>query len=194
MYCIVSERQLRQSEYRGKFWRGALINIKASHTERMPFIAFAIPSTAFGSLELNRLVQYLNYVNRERMQEDDGKAFMLCKAMGTADGVTYQIIARGGAGQVRDDGEFPQRRMSLIAPEQVTDQRLSYFNNQTRHILSTRAAPTDENFDAISMFFQNHSLWFDPAEFNKFKSTMGTHWETARDLTTLRTVLAQTYQ
>ena len=38
MYCIVSERKLRQSEYRGKFWRGALLNIKAVHTEEMPFI------------------------------------------------------------------------------------------------------------------------------------------------------------
>ena len=86
MYCIVSERKLRQSEYRGKFWRGALLNIKAVHTEEMPFIVCAIPSNAFGSLELNRLIEYINYVNRDRMQEDDGKAFMLCKAMGTANG------------------------------------------------------------------------------------------------------------
>lgn len=194
MYCIVSERQLRQSEYRGKYWRGALLNIKAVHTEEMPFIVCAIPSNAFGSLELNRLIQYINYVNRERMQEDDGKAFMLCKAMGTANGVTYQIVARGGAGQTRDDGEFPQRRMSLIAPEQVADQRLSYFNDQTRHILSTRSAPVDERFDALSMFYQNTNLRYNAAEFNKFKRALGSHYETARDLETFRTVLAQTYQ
>ena len=194
MYCIVSERQLRQSEYRGKYWRGALLNIKAVHTEEMPFIVCAIPSNAFGSLELNRLIQYINYVNRERMQEDDGEAFMLCKAMGTANGVTYQIVARGGAGQTRDDGEFPQRRMSLIAPEQVADQRLSYFNDQTRHILSTRSAPVDERFDALSMFYQNTNLRYNAAEFNKFKRALGSHYETARDLETFRTVLAQTYQ
>lgn len=194
MYCIVSERKLRQSEYRGKYWRGALLNVKAAHTEEMPFIVCAIPSNAFGSLELNRLIQYINYVNRDRMQEDDGKAFMLCKAMGTANGVTYQIVARGGAGQTRDDGEFPQRRMSLIAPEQVADQRLSYFNDQTRHILSTRSAPVDERFDALSMFYQNTNLRYNAAEFNKFKRALGSHYETARDLETFRTVLAQTYQ
>ena len=194
MYCIVSERKLRQSEYRGKFWRGALLNIKAVHTEEMPFIVCAIPSNVFGSLELNRLIQYINYINRERMQDDDGRAFMLCKAMGTANGVTYQIVARGGAGQTRDDGEFPQRRMSLIAPEQVADQRLSYFNDQTRHILSTRSAPVDERFDALSMFYQNTNLRYNAAEFNKFKRALGSHYETARDLETFRTVLAQTYQ
>lgn len=194
MYCIVSERKLRQSEYRGKYWRGALLNVKAAHTEEMPFIVCAIPSNAFGSLELNRLIQYINYVNRDRMQEDDGKAFMLCKAMGTANGVTYQIVARGGAGQTRDDGEFPQRRMSLIAPEQVADQRLSYFNDQTRHILSTRSAPVDERFDALSMFYQNTNLRYNAAEFDKFKRALGSHYETARDLETFRTVLASTYQ
>ena len=194
MYCIVSERKLRQSEYRGKYWRGALLNIKAVHTEEMPFIVCAIPSNAFGSLELNRLIQYINYVNRDRMQEDDGKAFMLCKAIGTANGVTYQIVARGGAGQTRDDGEFPQRRMSLIAPEQVADQRLSYFNDQTRHILSTRSAPVDERFDALTMFYQNANLRYNAAEFNKFKRALGSYYETTRDLETFRTVLAQTYQ
>lgn len=193
MYCIVSERKLRQSEYRGKFWRGALLNIKAVHTEEMPFIVCAIPSNAFGSLELNRLIQYINYVN-QRMQDDDGRAFMLCKAMGTANGVTYQIVARGGAGQTRDDGEFPQRRMSLIAPEQVADQRLSYFNEQTRQVLATRSAPVDEQFDALSMFYQNPALRFNAVEFNKFKRELGHYYETARDLATFRTVLAQTYQ
>ena len=194
MYCIVSERKLRQSEYRGKFWRGALLNIKAVHTEEMPFIVCAIPSNAFGSLELNRLIQYMNYVNRERMQEDNGKAFMLCKAMGTANGVTYQIVARGDAGQTRDDGEFPQRRMSLIAPEQVADQRLSYFNEQTRQVLATHSAPVDEQFDALSMFYQNPTLRFNAVEFHKFKRELGHHYETARDLETFRTVIAETYE
>ena len=194
MYCIVSERQLRQSEYRGNYWRGALLNIKAVHTEEMPFIVCAIPSNAFGALELNRLIQYINYVNRDRMQEDDGKAFMLCKAMGTASGVTYQIVARGGAGQTRDDGEFPQRRMSLIAPEQVDDQRLSYFNEPTRQILATRAAPVDAQFDALTMFYQNAALRYNAVEFDKFKQALGDHYETARDLETFCTVIAQTYQ
>ena len=194
MYCIVSERKLRQSEYRGKFWRGALLNIKASHTEEMPFIVCAIPSNAFGSLELNRLIQYINYVNRERMQDDNSRAFMLCKAMGTANGVTYQIVARGGAGQTRDDGEFTQRRMSLIAPEQVADQRLSYFNEQTRQVLATRSAPVDEQFDALSMFYQNPTLRFNAVEFHEFKRGLGLHYETARDLETFRTVLAETYE
>ena len=194
MYCIVSERKLRQSEYRGKFWRGALLNIKASHTEEMPFIVCAIPSNAFGSLELNRLIQYINYVNRDRMQEDDGKAFMLCKAMGTASGVTYQIVARGGAGQTRDDdGEFTQRPMSLIAPEQVDDQRLSYFNEPTRQILATRSAPVDAQFDALSMFYQNPPLRYDAAAFHEFKRGLGLHYENARDLETFRTVIAETY-
>lgn len=194
MYCIVSERELRQSEYRGKFWRGALLNIKAVHTEKMPFIVCAIPSNAFGSLGLNRLIQYMNYVNRERMQDDDGRAFMLCKAMGTANGVTYQIVARGGADQTRDDGEFPQRRMSLIAPEQVDDQRLSYFNEQTRQVLATRSAPVDEQFDALSMFYQNPTLRFNAVEFYKFKRALGSHYETERDLETFRTVIAETYE
>ena len=194
MYCIVSERKLRQSEYRGKFWRDALLNIKAVHTEEMPFIVCAIPSNVFGSLELNRLIQYINYVNRERMQDDGGRAFMLCKAMGTANGVMYQIVARGGAGQTRDDGEFPQRRMSLIAPEQVADKRLSYFNEPTRQILATRSAPVDEQFDALSMFYQNPALRFNAAEFDKFKRELGHHYETARDLETFRTVIAETYE
>lgn len=194
MYCIVSERKLRQSEYHGKFWRGALLNIKAVHTEEMPFIVCAIPSNAFGSLELDRLIRYMNYVNRERIQDDDSRAFMLCKAMGTASGVTYQIVARGGAGQTRDDGEFPQRRMSLIAPEQVADQRLSYFNEQTRQVLATRSAPVDEQFDALSMFYQNPALRFNVVEFNKFKRALGHHYETARDLETFRTVIAETYE
>lgn len=194
MYCIVSERQLRQSEYRGKYWRGALLNIKAVHTEEMPFIVCAIPSNAFDSLELNRLIQYINYVNRDRMQDDDGRAFMLCKAMGTANGVTYQIVARGGAGQTRDDGEFPQRRMSLIAPEQVDDQRLSYFNEQTRQVLATRSAPVDAQFDALSMFYQNPALRFNAVEFNKFKRELGHHYETVRDLETFRTVITETYE
>ena len=194
MYCIVSERQLRQSEYRGKYLRGALLNIKAAHTEEMPFIVCAIPSNAFDSLELNRLIQYINCVNRDRMQEDDGKAFMLCKAMGTASGVTYQIVARGGAGQTRDDGEFPQRRMSLIAPEQVADQRLSYFNEQTRQVLATRSAPVDEQFDALSMFYQNPTLRFNAVEFHKFERELGPHYENARDLATFRTVIAETYE
>ena len=194
MYCIVSERQLRQSEYRGKYGRGALLNIKAAHTEAMPFIVCAIPSNAFGSLELNRLIQYINHVNRDRHSEDEGKSFMLVKAMGTPNGVTYQIVARGGAGQTRDDGEFPQRRMSLIAPEQVADQRLSYFNDQTRLILSTRSAPVNEQFDALSMFYQDAALRYNAVEFDKFKRVLGYHYETARDLETFRTVLAQTYQ
>ena len=194
MYCIVSERKLRQSEYRGKYCRGALLNIKAAHTEEMPFIVCAIPSNAFGSLELNRLIQYINYANRDHHSEDEGKSFMLVKAMGTPNGVTYQIVARGGAGQTRDDGEFPQRRMSLIAPEQVADQRLSYFNDQTRHILSTRSAPVDERFDALSMFYQNTNLRYNAAEFNKFKRALGSHYETFRDLETFRTVIAETYQ
>ena len=193
MYCIVSERKLRQSEYRGKFWRGVLLNIKAVHTEEMPFIVCAIPSNAFGSLELNRLIQYMNYVNRERMQDDDGRAFMLCKAMGTANGVTYQIVARGGAGQTRGDGEFTQRRMSLIAPEQVDDQRLSYFNEPTRQILATRSAPVDAQFDALSMFYQNPPLRYDAVAFHEFKRGLGPHYETARDLETFRTVIAETY-
>ena len=194
MYCIVSERKLRQSEYRGEFWRGSLLNIKAVHTEEMPFIVCAIPSNAFGSLELNRLIQYINYVNRDRMQDDDGRAFMLCKAMGTASGVTYQIVARGGTGQTRGDGEFPQRRMSLIAPEQVADQRLSYFNEPTRQILATRSAPVDEQFDALSMFYQNPTLRFNAVEFHKFKRELGSHYENARDLETFRTVIAETYE
>ena len=194
MYCIVSERKLRQSEYRGKYWRGALLNIKAVHTEEMPFIVCAIPSNAFGSLELNRLIQYMNYVNRDHVQCDDSKIFMLCKAMGTASGVTYQIVARGGAGQTREDGEFPQRRMSLIAPEQVDDQRLSYFNEPTRHILATRAAPVDAQFDALTMFYQDASLRYNAVEFDKFKQALGSYYETARDLETFRTVIAQTYQ
>lgn len=195
MYCIISERQLRQSNYRGKYWRGALLNIKTTHTEQMPFIAFAIPSEAFsGSLELARLVAYLNYCNRERHSEDEGKSFMLVKAMGTPNGVTYQIVARGGAGITRDDGEFPQRRMSLIAPEQVDDQRLSYFNEPTRRILATRAEPVDAQFDALTMFYQNAALRYNAVEFDKFKQALGSHYETARDLETFRTVIAQTYQ
>lgn len=194
MYCIISERQLKQSEYRGKFGRGALLNIKTTHTEQMPFIAFAIPSEAFsGSLELTRLVAYLNYCNRERNSEDEGKSFMLVKAMGTPNGVTYQIVARGGAGITRDDGEFPQRRMSLIALEQVADQRLSYFNAPTRNILSTRSAPTDSNFDALSMFYTNNNLMFNSAELNKFKRAMSYHWE-ARDMERLRSLVEQRYQ
>ena len=194
MYCIISERQLSQSNYRGKFGRGALLNIKTTHTEQMPFIAFAIPSEAFsGSLELTRLVAYLNYCNRERNSEDEGKSFMLVKAMGTPNGVTYQIVARGGAGITRDDGEFPQRRMSLIALEQVADQRLSYFNAPTRNILSTRSAPTDSNFDALSMFYTNNNLMFNSAELNKFKRAMSYHWE-ARDMERLRSLVEQRYQ
>ena len=193
MYCIVSERKLRQSEYRGKFWRGTLRSIKAVHTEEMPFIVCAIPSNVFGTLELDRLIQYINYVNHN-IQDDDSKAFMLCKTMGTASGVTYQIVARGGAGQTRDDGEFPQRRMSLIAPEQVADQRLSYFNEQTRQELATRSAPVDEQFDALSMFYQNPALRFNAVEFNKFKRELGHHYETVRDLETFRTVIAETYE
>ena len=193
MYCIVSERQLRQSEYRGKYLRGALLNIKAAHTEEMPFIVCAIPSNVFGTLELDRLIQYINYVNHN-IQDDDRKAFMLCKAMGTASGVTYQIVARGGTGQTRDNGEFPQRRMSLIAPEQVDDQRLSYFNEPTRQILATRAAPVDAQFDALTMFYQNASLRYNAVEFDKFKQELGSHYETERDLETFRTVIAQTYQ
>ena len=194
MYCIISERQLRQSDYRGKYWRGALLNIKTTHTEQMPFIAFAIPSEAFsGSLELTRLVAYLNYCNRERNSEDEGKSFMLVKAMGTPNGVTYQIVASGGAGITRDAGEFPQRRMSLIALEQVADQRLSYFNAPTRNILSTRSAPTDSNFDALSMFYTNNNLMFNSAELNKFKRAMSYHWE-ARDMERLRSLVEQRYQ
>ena len=193
MYCIVSKRKLRQSEYRGKFWRGTLLSIKAVHTEEMPFIVCAIPSNVFGTLELDRLVQYINYVNHN-IQDDDSKAFMLCKTMGTASGVTYQIVARGNAGQTRDDGEFPQRRMSLIAPEQVDDQRLSYFNEQTRQVLATRSAPVDAQFDALSMFYQNPALRFNAVEFNKFKRELGHHYETARDLETSRTVIAETYE
>ena len=193
MYCIVSEQQLRQSEYRGKFWRGTLLSIKAVHTEEMPFIVCAIPSNVFGTLELDRLIQYINYVNHN-IQDDDSKAFMLCKTMGTASGVTYQIVARGGAGQTRDDGEFPQRRMSLIAPEQVDDQRLSYFNEPTRHILATRAAPVDAQFDALTMFYQDASLRYNAVEFDKFKRELGHHYETARDLEAFRTVIAETYQ
>ena len=194
MYCIVSERKLRQSEYRGKFWRGTLLSIKAVHTEEMPFIVCAIPSNVFGTLELDRLIQYINYVNHN-IQDDDSKAFMLCKTMGTASGVTYQIVARGtAAGQTRDDGEFAQRRMSLIAPEQVDDQRISYFNAPTRHLLATRAAQVDEQFDALSMFYQNPTLRFNAAEFNKFKRELGHHYETARDLETFRTVIAETYE
>ena len=193
MYCIVSEQQLRQSEYRGKFWRGTLLSIKAVHTEEMPFIVCAIPSNVFGTLELDRLVQYINYVNHN-IQDDDSKAFMLCKTMGTASGVTYQIVARGNAGQTRDDGEFAQRRMSLIAPEQVDDQRISYFNAPTRHLLATRAAQVDEQFDALSMFYQNPTLRFNAAEFNKFKRALGRNYETVRDLETFRTVIAETYE
>ena len=194
MYCIVSERQLRQSEYRGKYLRGALLNIKAAHTEEMPFIVCAIPSNVFGTLELDRLIQYINYVNHN-IQDDDRKAFMLCKTMGTASGVTYQIVARStAAGQTRDNGEFPQRRMSLIAPEQVDDQRLSYFNEPTRQILATRAAPVDAQFDALTMFYQNAALRYNAVEFDKFKQELGSHYETERDLETFRTVIAQTYQ
>ena len=193
MYCIVSEQQLRQSEYRGKFWRGTLLSIKAVHTEEMPFIVCAIPSNVFGTLELDRLIPYINYVN-QRMQDDDSKVFMLCKAMGTASGVTYQIVARGNAGQRRDDGDFAQRRMSLIAPEQVDDQRISYFNAPTRHLLATRAAQVDEQFDALSMFYQNPALRFNAVEFNKFKRELGHHYETVRDLETFRTVITETYE
>ena len=194
MYCIISERQLRQSDYRGKYWRGALLNIKTTHTEQMPFIAFAIPSEAFsGSLELTRLVAYLNYCNRERNSEDEGKSFLLVRARGTPNGVTYQIVASGGAGITRDAGEFPQRRMSLIALEQVADQRLSYFNAPTRNILSTRSAPTDSNFDALSMFYTNNNLMFNSAELNKFKRAMSYHWE-ARDMERLRSLVEQRYQ
>ena len=194
MYCIVSERQLRQSEYRGKYWRGALLNIKAVHTEEMPFIVCAIPSEAFsGSLELTRLVAYLNFCNRERNSEDEGKSFMLVKAMGTPNGVTYQIVARGGAGITRDDGEFPQRRMTLIPSERENDPRRSYFNAPTRNILSTRSAPTDSNFDALSMFYTNNNLMFNSAELNKFKRAMGSHWE-ARDMERLRSLIEQRYQ
>ena len=195
MYCIISERQLRQSNYRGKYWRGALLNIKTTHTEQMPFIVFAIPSEAFsGSLELTRLVTYLNYCNRECHSEDEGKSFMLVKAMGTPNGVTYQIVARGGAGITRDDGEFPQRRMTLMPSERENDPRRSYFNAPTRNILSTRSAPTYERFDALSMFYQDTTLRYNAAEFDKFKRALGSHYETARDLETFRTVLAQTYQ
>ena len=193
MYCIVSEQQLRQSEYRGKFWRGTLLSIKAVHTEEMPFIVCAIPSNVFGTLELDRLIQYINYVNHS-IQDDDSKAFMLCKAMGTASGVTYQIVARGNAGQRRGGGEFAQRRMSLIAPEQVDDQRISYFNAPTRHLLATRAAQVDEQFDALSMFYQNPTLRFNAVEFDKFKQALGSYYETARDLETFRTVIAETYE
>ena len=193
MYCIVSEQQLRQSEYRGKFWRGTLLSIKAVHTEEMPFIVCAIPSNVFGTLELDRLIQYINYVN-QRMQDDDSKVFMLCKAMGTASGVTYQIVARGNAGQRRDDGDFAQRRMSLIAPEQVDDQRLSYFNEPTRHILASRSAPVDAQFDALTMFYQDASLRYNAVEFDKFKQALSSHYETARDLEVFRTEIAQTYQ
>lgn len=193
MYCIVSEQQLRQSEYRGKFWRGTLLSIKAVHTEEMPFIVCAIPSNVFGTLELDRLIQYINYVNHS-IQDDDSKAFMLCKAMGTASGVTYQIVARGNAGQRREGGEFAQRRMSLIAPEQVDDQRLSYFNAPTRHLLATRAAQVDEQFDALSMFYQNPTLRFNAVEFDKFKQALGSYYETARDLETFRTVITETYE
>ena len=195
MYCIISERQLRQSNYRGKYWRGALLNIKTTHTEQMPFIAFAIPSEAFsGSLELARLVAYLNYCNRERNSEDEGKSFMLVKAMGTPNGVTYQIVARGGAGITRDDGEYPQRRMSLIASEQVSDPRLEYFNVPTRNILATRSVPQDREFDSLSMFYQNTNLRFDREEFARFKRAVGSNWNSARDLTSFRNVLEQTYQ
>lgn len=194
MYCIISERQLRQSDYRGKYWRGALLNIKTTHTEQMPFIAFAIPSEAFsGSLELTRLVAYLNYCNRERNSEDEGKSFMLVKAMGTPNGVTYQIIARGGAGITRDDGEYPQRRMTLMPSERENDPRRSYFNAPTRTILSTREAPTAPDFDALSMFYTNNNLMFNSAELNKFKRAMGYHWE-ARDMERLRSLIEQRYQ
>lgn len=194
MYCIISERQLRQSNYRGKFWRGALLNIKTTHTEQMPFIAFAIPSEAFsGSLELTRLVAYLNYCNRERNSEDEGKSFMLVKAMGTPNGVTYQIVARGGAGITRDDGEYPQRRMTLMPSERENDPRRSYFNPPTRTILSTREAPTAPDFDALSMFYTNNNLMFNSAELNKFKRAMGSHWE-ARDMERLRSLIEQRYQ
>ena len=194
MYCIISERQLRQSNYRGKYGRGTLLNIKTTHTEQMPFIAFAIPSEAFsGSLVLARLVVYLNYCNRECHSEDEGKSFMLVKAMGTPNGVTYQIIARGGAVITRDDGEYPQRRMTLMPSERENDPRRSYFNPPTRTILSTRSAPTAPDFDALSMFYTNNNLMFNSAELNKFKRAMGSHWE-ARDMERLRSLIEQRYQ
>lgn len=192
MYCLVSERKLRGSEYRGKYWRGALLNIRAVHTEQMPYIVCAIPSEAWGTLEIQRFIAYMNHANRE-VSADDHKSFMLCKAMGTANGVTYQIIARGGAGITREDGEYPQRRMSLIATEQVADPRLEYFNAPTRHILANRAPTMDAEFDSLSMFYQNSNLRFDREEFARFKRALGSHWNSARDLTSLRNMLEQTY-
>ena len=193
MYCLVSERKLRGSDYRGKYYRGALLNIRAVHTEQMPFIVCAIPSEAWGSLEIQRFIEYMNHANSE-VSFDDHKSFMLCKAMGTANGVTYQIIARGGAGITRDDGEYIQRRMSLIASEQVSDPRLEYFNVPTRNILATRSVPQDREFDSLSMFYQNTNLRFDREEFAWFKRAVGSHWNSARDLTSFRNVLEQTYQ
>lgn len=193
MYCLISERKLRGSEYRGKYWRGTLLNIRAVHTEQMPFIVCAIPSEAWGSLEIQRFIEYMNHANRE-VSADDHKSFMLCKAMGTANGVTYQIVARGGAGITRDDGEYPQHRMSLIASEQVSDPRLEYFNAPTRNILAMRSVPQDREFDSLSMFYQNANLRFDSEEFARFKRAVGSHWTSSRDLQQLRSVLEQTYQ
>lgn len=193
MYCLVSERKLRGSEYRGKYWRGALLNIRAVHTEQMPYIVCAIPSEAWDTLELQRFIAYMNHANH-KVSADDNKSFMLCKAMGTANGVMYQIIARGGAGLTRDDGEYPQRRMSLIATEQVSDPRLEYFNATTRNILATRYVSQDREFDSLSMFYQNTNLRFDREEFARFKRALGSYWNSARDLTSFRNVLEQTYQ
>lgn len=191
MYCLISETQLRESEYNGDYWRGSLLKVKATHNEPMPFIVCALPSEMFNHVSVERFIQYVIFANRG---QSETRNYILCKAMATPDGVTYQIIARGRAGMTRDDGEYTQRRMSLIAASQVDDNRLSYFNDNTRRVLSLRATDVTPDFDALTMFYQDANLRYDPIELQRFKEALGNHYEGARDLDSFRQAITQTYQ
>lgn len=171
MYCIVSEASLRDSIYGrrgGGFWRGSIINIKASHDQQIPHIVAAIPSILLGATSTERLTSYIQRTNTVR-----NRSFMLCKAMGTPNGVAFQIMSRGGSQLIRPDGEYPQRRMVLIHPEKINHDDYRNFNAQTKQILSMRDAKRNRHFDALSMYWTDPNHLFDANRLRKFEEFAG---------------------
>lgn len=148
MYALINTPELVQAGYGQTFKRGSIICIDCDHNNRMPFIVKTVPSSLFDRYDqglIARSILYLNSINDIDL--------VLVKAMATTQGVAYQAMNRRCANVTRDDGEYTQRRNTMLRNVNDDTHISRHFNEATKRILSVRDYVGSREFDAISMVF-----------------------------------------
>lgn len=176
MYAIVKTQKILNAikdNFRTGNARGTILHFKhEDYPDRLPFIVATIP-VAERELLATHITLFINQLANYNAHIDSDDHVGVVKMVATESSLQYQIMSHGVRGLVRNDGEYPMRRMTLM----TNDQALSMshiFNGYTRDFLVSREPSSAPLVDAVSHIYTEPSMLYDEGNLRRLSDQIMT--------------------